>query len=37
MEHVHEVIYAIVYLHLKSETGGVLAPVMLKHISQFTE
>ncbi|KAJ6557060.1 hypothetical protein DFH09DRAFT_1084408 [Mycena vulgaris] len=37
MEHVHGVLYAIVNLHLKSETGGHLSPVTLHHIGKFTE
>ncbi|KAJ7185149.1 hypothetical protein GGX14DRAFT_409305 [Mycena pura] len=37
MENVHEVLYAIVNLHMKSETPGSLAPATLDHVGKFTE
>lgn len=36
MEQIHGVIYAIVSLHFKPETGGSLPPATLEHIGQFT-
>ncbi|KAJ7828411.1 hypothetical protein B0H13DRAFT_1917100 [Mycena leptocephala] len=37
MENIHLVIYAIVNLHMKSETPGSLHPSVLDHIGKFTE
>ncbi|KAJ7113910.1 hypothetical protein C8R44DRAFT_881474 [Mycena epipterygia] len=37
LEHVHGVLYAIISLHITSDTGGVLAPTTLEHIGKFTE
>jgi hypothetical protein len=37
MENIHQVIYAIVHLHIKSEPAGTLHPAMLDHIGKFTE
>jgi hypothetical protein len=37
MENIHQVLYAIVDLHIKSETAGSLHPSILDHIGQFTE
>jgi hypothetical protein len=37
MENIHPVLYAIISLHLKSETVGSLAPVMLDNIGRFRE
>ncbi|KAF7364632.1 hypothetical protein MVEN_00332500 [Mycena venus] len=37
VEHIHEVLYAIINLHLKTDTPGSLPPSMLFHIAKFTE
>ncbi|KAJ7487918.1 hypothetical protein FB451DRAFT_1167387 [Mycena latifolia] len=37
MENIHEILYAIVNLHMKPEIGGSLPPTTLKHIGKFTE
>ncbi|KAJ7486650.1 hypothetical protein FB451DRAFT_1126899 [Mycena latifolia] len=37
MEHVHQIIYAIIDLHLKSEPRGELPPAMLHYIGKFAE
>ncbi|KAJ6574506.1 hypothetical protein B0H19DRAFT_1063459 [Mycena capillaripes] len=37
MEQTHELLNAIIMLHIKSETGGVLPPSVLNHIGNFTE
>ena len=37
LEDIHGVLYAIINLHLKSDTPGSLAPSMLDHIGNFTE
>ncbi|KAJ7493580.1 hypothetical protein FB451DRAFT_1164474 [Mycena latifolia] len=37
MENIHVLLYAIVNLHIKSETGGSLPPTTLDHIGKFTE
>jgi hypothetical protein len=37
MEDIYQVLFAIVNLHLKSETAGSLPPSMLDHIGKFTE
>jgi hypothetical protein len=37
MENIHQVIYAIVHLHIKSEPTGSLHPAMLDHMGKFTE
>ena len=37
IENVHELLYAIVNLHMKSETPGSLSPAMLYHVGKFTE
>ncbi|KAJ7466976.1 hypothetical protein FB451DRAFT_1178233 [Mycena latifolia] len=36
MENIHELLYAIIKLHIKSETGGSLPPTTLDHIGKFT-
>ncbi|KAJ7861934.1 hypothetical protein B0H13DRAFT_1726276 [Mycena leptocephala] len=36
MEHIHSVIYAIINIHLKSETPGSLHPSVLEQIGKFT-
>ncbi|KAJ7822019.1 hypothetical protein B0H14DRAFT_2598820 [Mycena olivaceomarginata] len=35
MENIHQTLYAIINLHLKSETVGSLAPVMLNNLANF--
>ncbi|KAJ7038923.1 hypothetical protein C8F04DRAFT_997489 [Mycena alexandri] len=37
MEHVHEVLYALVNLHIKSETPGSLPPATMHHIGNFMQ
>jgi hypothetical protein len=37
MERIHQIVYAIVDLHIHSETAGSLHPVILDHIGRFTE
>jgi hypothetical protein len=37
LEKVHQLLYAIIQLHLTSNTGGELTPKMLNHLGQFTE
>ncbi|KAF7368197.1 hypothetical protein MVEN_00139300 [Mycena venus] len=37
MEQTHELLNAIILLHIKSETGGILPPSVLNHIGRFTE
>ncbi|KAJ7706619.1 hypothetical protein B0H16DRAFT_1746841 [Mycena metata] len=37
IESIHQVIYAIITLHLKSETGMFLAPKILEDVRKFTE
>ncbi|KAJ7493511.1 hypothetical protein FB451DRAFT_1164407 [Mycena latifolia] len=37
MENIHGLLYAIIDLHIKSETGGSLPPMILAHIGKFTE
>ncbi|KAJ7911140.1 hypothetical protein B0H13DRAFT_2483243 [Mycena leptocephala] len=37
MEQAHEVLNAIIIVHLKSDTGGELPPHVLKHVGLFTE
>jgi hypothetical protein len=37
MENIHPVLYAIISLYLKSETGGSLAPALLDNIGKFME
>jgi hypothetical protein len=37
MENIHKILYAIVNLHIKSETTGSLHPATLDHIGNFTE
>ncbi|KAJ7819876.1 hypothetical protein B0H13DRAFT_1921499 [Mycena leptocephala] len=37
VEQAHELLNAIIILHLKSDTGGELPPSVLKHISIFAE
>ncbi|KAF8201888.1 hypothetical protein K438DRAFT_1758156 [Mycena galopus ATCC 62051] len=37
MENIHHVLYAVVELHIKSETVGSLPPLMLNNIGKFVE
>ncbi|KAJ7885238.1 hypothetical protein B0H13DRAFT_1889659 [Mycena leptocephala] len=37
LENIHQVLYAIVNLHIKSETAGTLPPTTLTHIGSFME
>ncbi|KAJ7927018.1 P-loop containing nucleoside triphosphate hydrolase protein [Mycena leptocephala] len=37
LENIHQILYTIVNLHIKSETAGSLHPTMLGHIGKFTE
>ncbi|KAF7352062.1 hypothetical protein MVEN_01168900 [Mycena venus] len=37
MESIHQVLYSIINLHLKSETAGFLPPALLLEVGKFTE
>ncbi|KAJ6490547.1 hypothetical protein DFH09DRAFT_1291081 [Mycena vulgaris] len=37
LEQIHELLYAIIHLHVTSDTGGELLPNMLNHLGKFTE
>ncbi|KAJ7807775.1 hypothetical protein B0H14DRAFT_2597435 [Mycena olivaceomarginata] len=37
MENIHQVLYAIIHLHIKSETVGSLSPEMINNIGKFME
>jgi hypothetical protein len=37
MENIHDVVYAIINLHLKSEPVGSLPPAMLDSLGKFME
>ncbi|KAJ7495232.1 hypothetical protein FB451DRAFT_1477826, partial [Mycena latifolia] len=37
LEQVHELLYAIIWVHAKSDTGGELPPSMLDNLGKFTE
>ncbi|KAJ7457507.1 hypothetical protein FB451DRAFT_1372600 [Mycena latifolia] len=37
LEQIHELIYAVIWVHLKSDTVGELSPTMLKNLGKFTE
>jgi hypothetical protein len=37
MEQTHELLDAIIILHINSDTGGALPPSTLNHIGKFTE
>jgi hypothetical protein len=37
MEHVHQVLYGIVDLHIRSEAGGSLPQSILDHLGKFTK
>ncbi|KAJ7495201.1 hypothetical protein FB451DRAFT_363826 [Mycena latifolia] len=37
LEQVHELLYAIIWVHVKSDTGGELSPSILDNLGKFTE
>ncbi|KAJ7457460.1 hypothetical protein FB451DRAFT_1142703 [Mycena latifolia] len=37
LEQIHELLYAIIWVHVKSDTGGELSPMMLDNLGRFTE
>ncbi|KAJ7480987.1 hypothetical protein FB451DRAFT_1365282 [Mycena latifolia] len=37
LEQIHELIYAVIWVHLNSDTAGELSPTMLKNLGKFTE
>ncbi|KAJ7482550.1 hypothetical protein FB451DRAFT_1393887 [Mycena latifolia] len=37
LEQIHEVIYAVIWVHMKSDTAGELSPTMLHNLGKFTE
>ncbi|KAJ7487095.1 P-loop containing nucleoside triphosphate hydrolase protein, partial [Mycena latifolia] len=37
LEQVHELLHAIIWVHVKSDTGGELSPSMLDNLGKFTE
>jgi hypothetical protein len=37
MEQIHELLNAIIVVHINSDTGGELPPMMLRHIGKFAE
>ncbi|KAJ7495495.1 hypothetical protein FB451DRAFT_1478361 [Mycena latifolia] len=37
LEHIHEILYAIIDLHIKSDTGAELSPNMLENLGKFTD
>ncbi|KAJ7457773.1 hypothetical protein FB451DRAFT_1372422 [Mycena latifolia] len=37
MEQIHQLLYAIIHVHIKSDTGGKLPPPMLNHLGKFTD
>ncbi|KAJ6603367.1 hypothetical protein DFH09DRAFT_1270255 [Mycena vulgaris] len=37
LKQIHELIYAIIHLHVHSDTGGQLSPYMLKTLGRFME
>ncbi|KAJ7461948.1 hypothetical protein FB451DRAFT_1139985 [Mycena latifolia] len=37
LEQVHELLYAIIWVHVRSDTGGELSPSMLDNLGKFTE
>ncbi|KAJ7487064.1 hypothetical protein FB451DRAFT_1535478, partial [Mycena latifolia] len=37
LERIHELLYAIIWVHLKSDTEGELSPTMLHNLGKFTE
>ncbi|KAJ7433649.1 hypothetical protein FB451DRAFT_1471936, partial [Mycena latifolia] len=37
LEQIHELIYAVIWVHMKSNTAGELSPTMLNNLGKFTE
>ncbi|KAJ7482583.1 hypothetical protein FB451DRAFT_1442029 [Mycena latifolia] len=37
LEQTHELLYAVIWVHVKSDTGGELSPKMLDNLGKFTE
>ncbi|KAJ7482568.1 hypothetical protein FB451DRAFT_1442001 [Mycena latifolia] len=37
LEQIHELIYAVIWVHIKSDTAGELSPAMLHNLGKFTE
>ena len=37
LEQIHKLLYAIIQVHMTSDTGGELTPKMLKNLGQFAE
>jgi hypothetical protein len=37
LEQIHKLLYAIIHVHLTSNTGGKLTPKMLDNLGQFTQ
>ncbi|KAJ7482611.1 hypothetical protein FB451DRAFT_1442075 [Mycena latifolia] len=37
LEQIHELIYAVIWAHMKSDTAGELSPIILKNLGKFTE
>jgi hypothetical protein len=37
LEQIYELLNAVLMVHVRSETGGVLPPSVLSHIGKFTE
>jgi hypothetical protein len=37
LEQIHKLLYAIIQLHMTSNTGGELSPTMLNNLGNFTE
>ncbi|KAJ7457742.1 hypothetical protein FB451DRAFT_1183060 [Mycena latifolia] len=37
LEQIHKLLYAIIHVHIKSDTGGELPPPVLNHLGKFTE
>ncbi|KAF8188812.1 hypothetical protein K438DRAFT_1764071 [Mycena galopus ATCC 62051] len=37
MENIHQILYSIIHLHIKSETIGSLPPAMMDHLGKFVE
>ncbi|KAJ7482771.1 hypothetical protein FB451DRAFT_122454 [Mycena latifolia] len=37
LEQIHELLYAVIWVHVKSDTSGELSPTMLEYLGKFTE
>jgi hypothetical protein len=37
LEKIHQLLYAIIQVHITSNTGGELSPKMLNNLGEFTE